>query len=518
MHDASKRILTVCLLAFPLLLVLLGVVADRIDLPPAAPDATAEPPGALPSTTAVDPAEVETGLPLMSLWVDRDDLYDPVTGILANTYGRGREWERPGFVSYFDDATLRFATRVGVRVHGDTSRNRQDAQSYRLYFRDQLGVDRFEPGVLFDGAADPIRRLVVHNDRRRYLGGQHLVNPLAYAVAKRTGAIVPLTEPVRFFLNGEWQGVYVLTEYFGVEISNNPDYFTVHFGHDNIWGPYDLRTKMFDPGDTRIPNAQLTEWVFELDRPVTIRQVSERIDVENLTRWFLSVLFCGTGDAVQLPGQFYDSSKQTANWFWINWDMDQSFQDWSVDPFYVLLESKLPGGGLGERPRADWDPRPLALSSLLADDEEYREYFKHAFARMLNHQITPDFLDEQFDYYADIARSYGVEDLGYLEPVREFLTRRPDALWTFAAERLNTREAFRCTIVPPAGGLLIDGVHVTGRFEGRYFPNMVVEMSLPDGTEDTFSQWVVNGQRVEGTGRRLQLRIESDLTIEVRDS
>ena len=354
--------------------------------------------------------------------------------------------------------------------------------------------------------------------RRESLGGQHLVNPLAYAVAKRIGAIVPLTEPVRFFLNGEWQGVYVLTEYFGVEISNNPDYFTVHFGHDNIWGPYDLRTKMFDPWDTRIPNVQLTEWVLELDRPVTIRQVSERIDVENLTRWFLSVLFCGTGDAVQLPGQFYDSSKQTANWFWINWDMDQSFQDWSVDPFYVLLESELPGGGLGERPRADWDPRPLALSRLLADDEEYREYFKHAFARMLNHQITPDLLDEQFDHYADIARSYGVEDLGYLEPVREFLTRRPDALWTFAAERLNTMEAFRCTFVPPAGGLLIDGVHVTGRFEGRYFPNMVVEMSLPDGTEDTVSQWVVNGQRVEGTGRRLQLRIESDLTIEVRDN
>lgn len=61
-------------------------------------------------------------------------------------------------------------------------------------------------------------------------------------------------------------------------------------------------------------------------------------------------------------------------------------------------------------------------------------------------------------------------------------------------------------------------MHVTGRFEGRYFPNMVVEMSLPDGTEDTVSQWVVNGQRVEGTGRRLQLRIESDLTIEVREA
>ena len=46
MHDPSRRILTAGLVAFPLLLVLLGVVADRIDLPPAAPDATAEPSGA----------------------------------------------------------------------------------------------------------------------------------------------------------------------------------------------------------------------------------------------------------------------------------------------------------------------------------------------------------------------------------------------------------------------------------------------------------------------------------------
>ena len=46
-----------------------------------------------------------------------------------------------------------------------------------------------------------------------------------------------------------------------------------------------------------------------LGRPLTVRQVSERIDVENLTRWFLSVLFCATEDAFQIPGPFYDSSK-----------------------------------------------------------------------------------------------------------------------------------------------------------------------------------------------------------------
>ena len=68
------------------------------------------------------------------------------------------------------------------------------------------------------------------------------------------------------------------------------------------------------------------------------------------------------------------------------------------------------------RVRASGDVRPSVLAGLLADDEEYRESFKIAFARMLNHQLTDDFLDEQFDHYANIARTYGVETLGAWSP------------------------------------------------------------------------------------------------------
>ena len=94
---------------FPLLLILLGVFADQPGvLPPALGPSLSEI-DSLPSTTAVDPAEVETGLPLLSLWVDPDNLHDPLTGILTNTLGTGRSWERPGFCLVFRrcDASLR---------------------------------------------------------------------------------------------------------------------------------------------------------------------------------------------------------------------------------------------------------------------------------------------------------------------------------------------------------------------------------------------------------------------------
>ena len=226
------------LLVFPLSLLAIGLFSDGVG-PWAALDSD------LASTAVLDPAEVSRGFPIMSLWVEPDDLHDPVTGILANVRARGRAWERTGALSYFDDGELRFASSVGVRLHGGGSRITSEVQSFRVYFREEYGADAFGEGLLFDGASDPLQRLILHNDVRRgslprSLAGRSATaaerrrhrprarwsfsNPLAYDIAERIGAIVPRTKPVRFFLNGKWQGVYVVTEY--VDVPNNPVFLT----------------------------------------------------------------------------------------------------------------------------------------------------------------------------------------------------------------------------------------------------------------------------------------------------
>ena len=502
-------------LAFPLLFLVLGI-AGRLTT---TSDPGSAPIGPLPSTTAVPLAEAERGLPLMSMWIDPYDLDDPVNGILANPEARGRTWERPAFISYFDDGRLQFETSLGVRVHGGATRRQAVMQSYRLYFRDELGADRFGPGVLFNGQADPLRRLVLHNDRRRAQRGQHRVrdwhlsNPLAYTIAERLGAIVPRTMPVRFFLNGEWQDVYVVSEHFGVKVENNPDFFSTRFD-DRVYGPYDPRANV--TSRELLPMEELHTWVRGLGRPLTMRQLDERIDTENLTRWFLSVLFCGTTDAFQLPSPFYNASRTDRNWFWINWDMDQSFWQWNLDSFFNLLESTRPGGGRGARPRSDHDVRAVVISALLADDAEYRAYFMRAFEQMLNQRLTPQYLDAQFRAYAQVARTYGISNLDYLQPLRRFLTKRSDFLWQSASAYLGTGEAVRCKVVPPPGGLFVDGVHITEPFEGRYFLGTVLNVAMPDATARPLSHWVVNGERVDGNNGRLRFQIESDLMVEVQ--
>ena len=162
------------------------------------------------------------------LVIERDALYDPASGLLTHVEERGREWERPGYISYFADGLLKLATRTGVRLHGGDSRIHSPTKSYRFYFRSGYGPPALPSRIFFTrGPGSDLTRVIAHNDMRRDGDHRpwHLVNPLAYDIAARLGGITPRTQPTRFYLNGEPQGVYVLTE----QIS--PEFLEARFGH-----------------------------------------------------------------------------------------------------------------------------------------------------------------------------------------------------------------------------------------------------------------------------------------------
>lgn len=432
-------------------------------------------PSALPSTQAVPGVEIKSGLPVLSLAVGEADLYGPERGVLANISKHGADWERPGSVSYFEGGRLLFASGVGVRVHGGGSRITSPRQGFRLFFRRQYGPREFAPGILFDPDAQPIRRLIVHNDVRRDRDGTdwHLVNPLAYDIAQAMGAIAPDTKPVRFFLNGEDYGPFVLTERF------DERFFAAHWGYDDVV----ISQASFD---------ELRGWV-DRTRPLTMEAVAGQVDLENLTRWFLAVAFCATRDAYQGPGQFLDRTRPQAGWFWVNWDMDQSFRNWDLDSYQYLLEPVV------ERPRGRnrAESRPTLLTHLIAEDAGYRDSFKRIFLHLMNHRVTETFLEERYRHYADVARRLGVERLDYLPRLREFLTRRPAFFRQITEQWLNAPPSQPLTLVAPGEvPLIVDGEQVKSGYRGLYFPDLEVVVKVPGEHHARFSGWLVNGRPV----------------------
>ena len=435
-------------------------------------------PVSAPSALVMPGEDVARGLPTVSLYVPNPSLYDLDTGILTHPLEHGRDWEREGWISFFDHGRLIYSTGVGVRVHGGGSRHKRAPQAYRLYFRRRYGRRTIPGSVAFgDAYTLPLQRLILHNDMRvwDHDGSRwHLVNPLAYDIARAIGGITPEARPVRFYLNGTAQGVFVLTEHFDTK-----DYFEAHWGH---------RVHMDDPS-----LDALWQQVRDM-HPLTMRTVAPLVDLDNLTRWFLAVLFCGTSDAYQGPGQFRDPTRETAPWFWVTWDLDQSFRVPSHDTFGALLQFH------GEdRGRRDNEPRPLILTTLLRDDPEYQEYFKQVFVDVMNNVLTPSFLRERYEHYAREARTLNTGDFGYLPRVQRYLVHRPAILRRLAEQYLHTGQSVRVELTQQGRPIELDGRHVLPGWSGYYFPGMTVHLAVSVEQAPNFSYWLVNGAVVRGT-------------------
>jgi formylglycine-generating enzyme required for sulfatase activity len=443
---------------------------------------------------AIDAAPVDDiarGWPVLSLVVAEEDLYDPDRGLLANVLEHGPAWERPGTVAYFDHGRVQFAGDVGVRVHGGGSRDMPEPQGFRLYFRRRVGAVQMPRGILFEPDAQPIRTLVVHNDLRVDASGDrwHLVNPLAYDIAEAMGALAPDTHAARFFLNGEFQGLFVLTERVG------PEFFDAHWGHSRVRSDQDE----FD---------RLWGWV-SARRPLTMAEVGDHIDLGNLTRWFLSVAFCATRDAFQGPSQFRNLLRQHGEWFWVNWDMDRSFRVWDADSYSFLLESV----GGPRRGRNLAEPRATVLTRLLSDDPAYRDYFATMFDRVMNHRVTPAFLRQRFEHYRRIATTLNPADVAFLDFFDRFLDRRPAFFRSLTEQWLNlgTSHVVRVS-APPGMAVSIDGEAVRTPFEGRYLPGRTIVLAVERASAPAV-EWRVNGT-VAGSSRHFRIPITDPTDIE----
>jgi hypothetical protein len=481
-------------LLWPLGLAGLGVVAETSGIFPDLRFAVHRRPADMPSTRLAPPAELAAGHPLLSIAVDPDDLLDPQRGLLVHPMERGREWERFGYASFFSEGRLLFASGAGLRIHGGRSRVGSEKKSFSLRFRRRYGDPKAPAELFFGDPPSLLARLIVHNDLRQDRAGRrwHFVNPLAYDIASRIGAITPRTLPARFVLNGEPQGVYVLTE------PIDAAFFEARFGHPD----FDI-----EPSET---STRLRHWAVNTE-PFTMEAVSARVDLQNLTRWVISILFCGATDIWQ-GTLARDRRAPNEQWFWVAWDLDHSFMDlyqrasvpWEIDTFSSLLGKP--------------DARSRIFGRLLEKDARYRDYFVQRVTDALNHLITPGFLSERVNHYRMIAGVYRLADQEFLEGAERFLTERPAEVRRLVQEYAGAGPVFTVRVRSSSKApLKVDGYPTDGSYEGRYFLNSRLSIEVPAGARSRFLGWTVNGVAA-GAEPALTLSVTAPLEITARFS
>lgn len=203
-----------------------------------------------------------------------------------------------------------------------------------------------------------------------------------------------------------------------------------------------------------------------------------------------------------------DRARPGAPWFWVTWDVDQSFREPAHDILPMLLEVP----GQPRRGRRMNEPRPYVFTTLLAGDPEYREYFKRMWVDAMNYVLTPEFLNERASFYEERARMLGITDTAYQPLIRQFFAERPAALRAMIVPVVQSAPMVRVHVASRGHPVTSDGHRLPAEWNGYFFPGQTVQLRVPVEAREQFKAWRVDDADVTGT--TLDLRVDRDTTVE----
>ena len=462
------------------------------------------------ASTQVLKGQKKDRFPTLSLAVDKTDLYDPKRGIIANYEQRGREWERSGTFSYYDNGRLQYGSKIGVRLHGGRSRNK-DYHSFRIYFRKEYGVESLTPGIISEFGLTPIKTLVVH--ATHWPPGMPHNTLLAYDFVNRMGGIAPHFKLVNLYLNGKKMGLYFITTHQGRR------QIRAELGHD------DFEMYRFKSKNSLRSQYILNKHVWDSaygPAPLTRQYVEQKIDIDLFTRHVLSIIFCGTSDNCQGTA-LVNYKDPDPKMYWMSWDMDHSFVD-----FAQTIKNRL------ATPRPVWKQtswklvyrdsnfrcgRSQLFSRLMNEDPGYRRYAAGLMLELMNHFINQAFVADRLQFYRSITEAQDEDLTDYYQMLEDFFAHRPDEI------RRRMTELFELPAVLPLSvkssqpfRFHVDGHIKQSSYTGWYFEKDWVALEVPESLVKHFSHWQIEGKTHHTQKIRVQMMEPSEIELAWKES
>ena len=339
-----------------------------------------------PTRSATYVMSVSSNLPIVSLVAEPADLWDIDRGIFANTWGRGRDWERPVVVHYIASggAAEGFAMPAGLRING-TDPAGAAKQSLRLYFRSEYDAARLEFRLFKQHPQQPdseqkYKRLLLQTGDR---AGQWTFfrDQLVTDVATGMGLHAAQGQFVHLFLNGESWGLYRLSE----RITRF--FLDLNLGYS--------RADLVQDGRQREGSDDawddLVDWVAENDLadPDNFAYVAAQVDLDSLTDWAVLHLYFGFP-----ASELYAAYPQGGPWFFLYGGGSQDF-------------ASRADAALFQETNADFT---ILLSALLGNPG-YRAQFTRRMTTLLNTTLDAQVVQRRAETLAASLRA----DIGYEE-------------------------------------------------------------------------------------------------------
>lgn len=397
-------------------------------------------------------------LPVVTIQMDFNDLFDPGRGIYANPLKTGSEWERPAALSLaYPDGRKGFEVNCGIRIQGGWNRRPEESpkHSFRIEFKKKYGPGKLRQ-TLFDGAEprvfdELILRAGCNNtwlhwsgeERRR---GDYIRDQWMRDSYRAMGHPSARGEFVHLYLNGAYWGIYNLTErpaasFAALHFGGKPDEYDARNGNNILSGDAEAWNKMF-----ALVNAPSG-----LRGPEAYAAIGEWLDLEAFADFMLLNLYGANGDW-DGGSNWYAARRRDAGgkFHFFVWDGERTLENPNDNR-------------LGD----DDDQSPLRLFQKLRHSAEFRKLFA---ARAQLHlqgkgALTPNQAGARFQQWADRLReampaeavrwgSYRHDIHSYKTGPYEVYTR--EAHWEVEIRRILTE------FFPARGSVLLKQLQTAG--------------------------------------------------------
>ncbi|MBK9593052.1 MAG: CotH kinase family protein [Crocinitomicaceae bacterium] len=350
----------------------------------------------------------ESDLPVLSLTLNLEDLISEDQGLLvfgqeswsdegfyknwwnrnANFQRRGKQWERPAHVQYYEAGELKFEEDCGLKISGNATRGFPQ-KSFQLIARKTYGSEFLEYPFFGKSGNKKSRSLVIRNsgnDNTKTLFADLFMQTLARDsyVTTQTG------HPLVVYINGNYWGIYNLREridpyYLSKQEDVKEEEITILEGLELKDGNQDEKEK-FDDLIARLSTS--VEFSDAL-----MSEVQNEIDLNSFTDYIIFETYFANTDWPNNNSICFKSKE--GKWKWILHDLDYGLAYLGESAVEKNLFEKLENSNSAVG----------ILFGFLMKDQSYQELFVMRAEVVLNSMLSEKVITSVFENLSNQYRN-----------------------------------------------------------------------------------------------------------------
>lgn len=455
--------------------------------------------------------DYESKLPIISLSIDPEDLWNDTTGIYvkgkyaywSDSTGHWencnyqKKWEKEIFSTYIDtNNVVGFSQKCGLKLFGESTR-RQPDKSMKIIARSEYGDDSFSFRVFPQKNINSFKQIAIRTSGNDY-NGSRFKDVLSSYLARNLNLDYMGYQPANLYVNGEYWGVYNLRE------KVNEHYIADNYDVDKDSVNIIMGRWITQQGSSK-EYVKMYYWFSDLDTmdDAAFQKAKEYLDLRNYINFRVFQIYINNKDS-RGNIRYYNISGSQEKFKMILYDTDLGYGKYSFN----YLE-----GCMSPTPTDWYNPvwSTMYLTKLM-QHSEFKNDFATQFAHLMNTVFQRDSMLNSIEYLENIYAGElptsasnrpkhlksvifppekWNEDVGSL---KSYAKLRPMVMWDHLQQVLNLEDTywlkFQFDTLEYGGKVRInDNYPLALNFEGRYFKGIPLTIEAVPDSGYRFVSW-----------------------------